>query len=241
MRGDDDDRRRWAVPIASSPLRRVPCLQTCPRWTSSDGSRSRPRRRWPSSTSAAGRLQSGGPRPEGVPRRVEEPWSFFFFFERRSKERAKSEIYFASSPLFVLQSKEKKSERAELSRSLSLSPFFLSFDPSGQSLACSIRHREQRGQGGPWPSSLLLASIEGASEAKREKKAGERESIGLSFFSFFSKKMETQLTYNNKSRHLGIRFRERYTTREGLQAKVRSRESSQEPKIDERKQLIFVF
>jgi hypothetical protein len=33
--------------------------------------------------------------------------------------------------------------------------------------------------------------------------------------------METQLTYDNKSRHLGIRFRERYTTREGLQAKVR--------------------
>lgn len=36
--------------------------------------------------------------------------------------------------------------------------------------------------------------------------------------------METQLTYNNKSRHLGIRFRERYTTREGLQAKVREEE-----------------
>ena len=35
--------------------------------------------------------------------------------------------------------------------------------------------------------------------------------------------METQLTYNNKSRHLGIRFRERYTTREGLQAKVRKK------------------
>ena len=33
--------------------------------------------------------------------------------------------------------------------------------------------------------------------------------------------METQLTYNNARRHLGIRFRERYTTPDGLQAKVR--------------------
>ena len=53
--------------------------------------------------------------------------------------------------------------------------------------------------------------------------------------------METQLTYDNKSRHLGIRFRERYTTREGLQAKVREenwqrreRKKETRERVDER-------
>ena len=51
--------------------------------------------------------------------------------------------------------------------------------------------------------------------------------------------METQLTYDNKSRHLGIRFRERYTTREGLQAKVRENWRGKREKRNCKRPLFF--
>lgn len=129
------------------PLRRAPCLQTCPRWSSSDGSRSRTQRRRPLSTSAAGRGRSGGPRPrESVPRRVEGPWLFFFSSKSRAVKQRKVRVSFLfsfSTP--VLQSKKKGKSF------LALSPSFLGrglsfssiFDPRRQRLTCSTRRREQ--------------------------------------------------------------------------------------------------
>lgn len=132
---------------------------------------------------------------------------FHSLLETKTKEKGQNKVSFAPEALFLLSV----------------------LCPRRQSLACALDATESR-KGQKTDSVVESPSVERLCFASVALSLSVRSFVESKEKGFKreAKQMETQLTYNNKSRHLGIRFRERYTTREGLQAKVRRRKKREE-------------